>query len=88
LATGDEAMVVDQRSRLRPAQIVEQKLRHVLLRSRQAREPASPPSQMGPRRCRFRSEKQRAGGCCPLWRRIPRVEPGRRPAIANFSIRT
>jgi hypothetical protein len=48
LATGDEAMVVDQRSRLRPAQIVEQKLRHVLLRSRQAREPASPPSQMGP----------------------------------------
>jgi hypothetical protein len=47
LSSGDEAIVVDQRSRLRPAQIVEQKLRRALLRSRQTRDAADPPSQIG-----------------------------------------
>ena len=48
LAPGDETMVVDQRSQLRPAQVVEQKLRRALLRNRQARELTNPPSQIGP----------------------------------------
>ncbi len=37
-ATVDEALVVDERSRLRPAQVVEQKLRRALLWSKPPRD--------------------------------------------------